>query len=422
MKMMMIAFLGLLLLGCSEKSVTSKKKPPLPVHTIAAEKINFKHSLFLTGEVVAPRTVTLSANVDGRIACCFWRENDRLEENQTVFKIEREITALEVDIAKKGYYLAAARSADVKAGFRPEDVRKMEQEVEAARERLDFLKKDYDRLKQLLSSGSISQETLEKAKVELVAAQTRFDTAQSQLQIGRTGATDTQRAIAEAAEQEAYSRLQLARGKFQENLVRAPFSGTVMRVLVKPGDNAAAKAPLLVLADTTQLVVRFSVPERQSTLVAVKQKLQIELDAFPRKTFPGEVVRVFPELDPKSHVLWVEGVLTESVTLIPGMFARVRLILNEIPGQVVVPESAVFSQGSDSFVFIVSEGKTKKVQIVKGMVSERKVQILSGLSGGEQVISENADQFKDGQAVEVIEPTGDKKGKQNPAKSNEMRP
>ncbi|MBU1243905.1 efflux RND transporter periplasmic adaptor subunit [Myxococcota bacterium] len=407
MRSVLLLSLCALVLSCSgQKKDPGRRRPSLPVRTLQVDPSTFLRVLSLTGEVYAPRTVTLSANVEGAVVCCFWREGDQVTATQDVFTIDPSIYQREVDIARQGYYVAAARHADAQAGFRPEEVRKFEQEVIAAREKLDFVTKDRDRARKLVEAGSFSREVLEKAEVEFVAARSRLETAQNQLKIGQEGATRTQLAVSHASELEANARLQLARSKFSETRIPAPFAGTITRVLARPGDNAAPRMPLLELADLSSMVIRFSVPERQSASIRLKQKILVTLDAFPGRELSGEVNRVHPTLDPKTRVLWVEAFITEEVRLIPGMFARIRLVLDEIPNQLVVPEAAVVTKQGERFVFTVEEGKARRRAVRVGFLAGGKAQILSGLEPKSRVIMENADQFRDGQDVEIIPDSG----------------
>jgi multidrug efflux pump subunit AcrA (membrane-fusion protein) len=390
-------------LACSgRKKDAARQRPVLPVRVLQVERSTFVRALAVTGEVFAPRAVTLSANVEGTIACCFWREGDSVTETQDVFSIDRAVYQREVEIARQGFYVAAARHADLQAGSRPEELRKLEQEILSAREKLDFATKDRDRTQTLYQGGSVSRELYEKAQVEYVAAKSRLETAENQLKMATEGATRTQLAVSQAAELEAHARFQLARSKHAETRITAPFAGTITGVHARPGDNAAPRMPLVDLADLSQLMVRFSVPESQSGTVALKQKVFVSMDAFPGRELAGEVDRIHPTLDPRTRVLWVEARLLEDVRLIPGMFARIRLILEELPGQIAIPESSLITRQAEHFVFVVEGGKTSLRPIKAGHFAGGRVQILSGLEPGSQIVMENADQLRDGQAVQVL--------------------
>jgi len=402
---------------CSgQKKEAVRKRPAVPVRTLHLERTTFVRALSLTGEVFAPRSITLSANVEGSIACCAWREGDTVTEAQDVFSIDRTLYQREVDIARQGYYVAAARDADLRAGYRPEELARFEQEILWAKEQLEVSQKDRDRTKKLYEGGSVSREVLEKAELAYVAARTRLDNAENQMKMGREGATRTQKAVSQAAELEAHAKLELARSKFAETRITAPFAGTFTKVYARPGDNAAPRTPLVELADLSLLVVRFSVPESQSASIRLKQKVTVQFDAHPGRELTGEINRIHPTLDSKSRVLWVEAKIFEDVRLIPGMFARIRLILDEIPSQIVVPEMSLITRDNEHFVFTVEDQKAKRKTVKVGLVAGGWAQILSGLEPGSLVIMENANQFRDGQDVEVLKapPTSAGGGEEKP--------
>jgi hypothetical protein len=83
------------------------------------------------------------------------------------------------------------------------------------------------------------------------------------------------------------------------------------------------------------------------------------------------------------------------------MTVRVSLELRKLPGSITVPIAAIRAQGSERSVFIVQEGKAKQVKVKTGLESPDWIQIVGGLSGGEEVIVASAGQLNDGNAVSV---------------------
>lgn len=393
--------------SCSDKEKDGRRRPPVPVRTAAAARQTFTRTLEATGEVAALQTAVISSITDGRITCCLWVEGDVVRAGQTLYQIEREAARRETDIARQAYYTAAARTADVKAGFRPEEVGKMEQEAASAREQLAFQEKSFQRLEKLVEAGSASRESLEKARVDLVNARSRLEIAMNQLQIAKTGPTRTQVELAEAAEREAWAKLQQAKSKYAENLVEAPFSGTITRVLARPGDTVSARVGLLEISDLEKLVIRFSIPERMALQVRLQAPVRVTFDAHPQKVFSGKVTRLFPVIDEKTRVLWAHAELDESVRLLPGMFARVGVILEETPDSLVLPESAVVqTHGGEVYVLAVQGKKVKKVPVKVSGSSGGFVRVLEGIAAGDVVVSENADQLRDGQEVVPLDSGG----------------
>lgn len=251
--------------------------------------------------------------------------------------------------------------------------------------------------------------------------------------IGRSGAAAAQvKAAAEAVkEQEAElnrikvlvesgavpgSQLDTARAKYEgarallakaqelagDYEVKAPWDGVVSKVLVKDGDFVAPRAPLVEMYDPDSLVIRLAVPEANAVEVFKGTPAKIQLDAYPDKSFAGKVSLVYPELDTRMRTRTAEVRLEASVTLIPGMFARLKLIM---PGQaqaVTVPGDAVLvTPNGEKVAFVVKDGKAQRRVVQTGLEAEGRVQIISGLQPGETVVTAGNEKLKDGQEVKI---------------------
>ncbi|MBE7558448.1 efflux RND transporter periplasmic adaptor subunit [bacterium] len=95
------------------------------------------------------------------------------------------------------------------------------------------------------------------------------------------------------------------------------------------------------MADLDSLVVRCAVPEAQAGAVKPGMQAEIGLDALPGVTLSAGVVRVYPELDPRMRTRTVELAVKDDANLAPGMFGRVRLIVESVADAVAVPVQAV---------------------------------------------------------------------------------
>ncbi len=192
------------------------------------------------------------------------------------------------------------------------------------------------------------------------------------LTIGRSGAAAAQvTAMAESVKEQAAelnrtkilvqsgaipgSQLDTARAKYEgaralmakaresagDYSVAAPWDGVVSKVLVKDGDFVAPRAPLVEMYDPKSLVIRLAVPEAQSTLVLKGMPVKVQMDAYPGKTFEGKISLVYPDLDTRMRTRTAEVKLDYPVALIPGMFARLQVVIETATDAVVVPGDAV---------------------------------------------------------------------------------
>jgi membrane fusion protein (multidrug efflux system) len=184
--------------------------------------------------------------------------------------------------------------------------------------------------------------------------------------------------------------------------ITAPWDGIVSKVLVRDGDYVAPRTALVEIFDPQSLVVRFAVPEVQATEIQNDMTVETQLDAYPGKTFQGKIERVYPELDVRMRTRTVEAAIEEPVTLIPGMFARVKVVLAFVPDAVSVPSAAVIvTPKGDRIAFVIQNGKALRRKVETGIEDAGRIQITKGIQAGEQVITAGNEKLKDGAEVQV---------------------
>ncbi|MGQ9918594.1 MAG: HlyD family secretion protein [Bryobacteraceae bacterium] len=157
-----------------------------------------------------------------------------------------------------------------------------------------------------METGALPGEDLEKARVKQTAAEAKLQAARSQFDMLEPGLTRTTIAFREAIVKESAAKLELAQARLNKTVIAASFAGTITRVYVRQGDMTAMKTPLLDMADLSSLVVRCAVPETSASEARQGTKAQVSLDAMPGKVLPAEVVRAFPEIDPRMRTRTVE--------------------------------------------------------------------------------------------------------------------
>ena len=402
---------GLALMGCGGReqgdSAGAKKRVPV-VAVEAARQESIARLLDLTGETVAVESVVIAATAEGPISYCPWREGDRVEttldQPTKLIEINRELYRSEVYAAEAALEVARAKLADLMAGTRPEEILKAAEAVRQLEESASFAKSDLERITKLVESGSLPGEALEKARVEYVAEQAKLSSAKRQLEMLEAGYTKTAIAVQEAVVKEADAKLELAKARLSECVIYAPFSGTITRVHVRSGDMASPKAPLLEMADLSSVVLRVAVPEAYAATVRKGMRAEVQLDALPGRTFAARVVRIFPDLDRRMRTRTVELVLDEQAALMPGMFARTRLVLEVVDEAVTVPLQAVgMTPAGAQVVYVVVDGKAFQRKVKTGIEQAGRVQVVSGLEAGAKVVVAGLEQLKDGAEVRVTE-------------------
>lgn len=186
----------------------------------------------------------------------------------------------------------------------------------------------------------------------------------------------------------------------------APFSGVVARKLLQAGDLANPGQPLLEIENADKVKIIAKVPESEIGTFTSGMKVAVRIQALKigaeGELSQGVVDKILPAADPVSRQFDIHVVLDNSGGKIrSGMFARILTGGGEDSG-LLVPESAVFRRGQLQGVFVVDSAGVARLRWVRaGGRQNGRVNVLSGLNPGEQVVTEGADRLLDGQPVEV---------------------
>ena len=168
-----------------------------------------------------------------------------------------------------------------------------------------------------------------------------------------------------------------------------------------PSAAAGGKAAILTVMQIDPVKVVFSAPEAFYTRLKKGQRVVITVDAYGGERFYGQIYRVAPSIDAVTHTFLTEVTVPNGHEKIrPGMFARAQVDFGRV-ARVLVPDLAVNEQrGSDTkYVFTAVGGKAVRVEVVTGRRYGDKIEILSGLEGGERVVVEGAISLRMGASI-----------------------
>jgi len=244
------------------------------------------------------------------------------------------------------------------------DSQEIETRVGQARSGLDAAKAE-------LADARLHYGRIERLLPERAATQVQMDAADARLKQARAAVATAQKKLEEARIVLDYSQ------------IRAPMTGVVSRREVEPGDLAYPGRPLFVIHNPKGLRLEAHVREGMIGRVKGDQRVEVELTALS-ETVEGTVEEIGPSADPLSRSFLVKVALPVTEGLYPGMFGRLRIRLEERP-TVLIPLSAVSQVGQLKTVRVLKEGRwVRRYVTVGGRIGER-VDVLSGLEGGETI-------------------------------------
>ncbi|WP_396586543.1 efflux RND transporter periplasmic adaptor subunit [Bermanella sp. R86510] len=250
---------------------------------------------------------------------------------------------------------------------------------------------------------SAERASVAEAKARVQLSEIEFKRSQTLLKQNAASQTDLDKAEANLAINRAQA--DSAQARFNKFIIRAPFSGIASIHDYSLGEYVNAGESLIRLVDINTLNLDFSVPETSLSLVALGQTLEISLPAFPGQSFKGEVTAISPTITENARSLKVRARIdNEKGLLKPGLFANVFLLTSTEDNALLVPEQALIPEGDKYFVMTVENGTVNQVPVTLGTRKHALIQILSGISAGDVVITAGQLKLRPGMPVTPLFP------------------
>ena len=335
--------------GCKPESTLPPKKPgpPVSVKLVQPKRGEILRNISLTATVAANQQATLFAKVTGYL---------------------KTIAVDKGDEVKAGDVLAEIEAPELLA-----DLSKFKAEFEIAE----------------LDSKRIGD--AQKKAPDLVVAQT-IDSAKAKSQMAK-------------------ANLERAETLLGFTKITAPFAGIITKRFLDPGafvpaatGGSAQNAALVTLADFKTVRVQVAVPEMEVPLIKKGLPVKVIVEELPGRDFRGTITRFSHALDDATKSMLAEIDLENSNgELRPGMYATVKIGVEKHSDVLLLPVEAVLAEKTGPSVFLVADGKAKKIPVKTGFNDGAFVEIVEGVLQNVPVIFLSKMTLANGQAVNVTE-------------------
>lgn len=235
--------------------------------------------------------------------------------------------------------------------------------VDKARADLDLARLNRDKNRTLLEQKFISQNTFEQTESAYAGSVAQLKLAEAEARVAQIN--------------------------LQDALIRAPFSGTIAKRLVQPGEKVSPDSGIVTLVDLKQMVLEAAVPATEIPSVRVGQKVRFRVSGFGDRQFEGEVQRINPMAADGSRAIPIYiAVPNADSALKGGMFAQGELQLNSMEPMLAVATRAIREEAGATYVYTLRGDKIERTSVTLGPRnrSEPFVEVRSGLSSGDRVI------------------------------------
>ena len=348
----------------------TKLKNRETTHTIETRDINF--SVTVAGEISPAEKVSVRPEVHGKIAELPVDISDQVAAGDLLFRLDDKDLKIEIDTRKK--------------------------QIDSANLQLEQSKNEFERSKKLFNDGLISEEAFQNTKTRYEVAQISRDRAQNDFD--------------------------LAEEKLSKTSIRAPFDCTVLSRPVSIGQavsgtgGQSSGTEVMEIADLKNLIILSHVNQADVSRMGKNQKVKIEIEAVADLVIDGIVERIAPQATIRSGI---KGFSTRiklqntNESIIPGMTATINIPVANSKDVVATKLASIFTerneveQRTETYAYVKKDEKYAKQMVEVGVNDLNFVEVLKGLSQGDEVALEKPD---DDMIGETITLTGETKAKE----------
>ncbi len=250
------------------------------------------------------------------------------------------------------------------------DTTELHQQYQQAAATYDNARLTYKRTKELFEQNLVAGQDMDNAETALKVSSAAFETAKTRL---------------------GYAR------------ITAPFAGTVTKRFLDPGALVTPNnSTLFTLMDLEQMKILVNVLEKDIPTVSKGKEATITVDAFPGKTFRGNITRLSEAVDPSTRTMAVEiDIPNKDHTLKPGMFANVSLLVNVHPDAITVPTVALMKDDGGYFLYTAVRDTARQIRVTTGVDQGERTEITGGLNDTLAVIATGQQFVRNGGPVTI---------------------
>jgi RND family efflux transporter MFP subunit len=361
------------------------RERPIEVETaVVSERESGTQAAVLnaSGYVTARRRATVASKITGKLVEVNVEEGMAVREGQVLARLDDATLRATLTLAE-------AQAGAARRGVRENEVRLHEAQLTLAR------------LTRLIKDGIVSQAELEAAQAQVDSFDARIQAAREQVRV-------------------AEGEVALAKTNLDDTIIRAPFSGVAISKDAQPGETVSpvsagggfTRTGICTIVDMQSLEIEVDVNEAYINRVRPNQDVTALLDAYPDLPIPARVITTVPTADrQKATVLVRIGFKALDPRVLPDMGVKVTFHRQEsedggapsLRAVPLVPKAAITAEGSQSYVFVVSNaGVVDRRAVTTGGMDGDRLEVLAGLRAGERVILAPPSELRSGASVVVV--------------------
>ena len=315
--------LSMILSGCSSTTGTSINNN---LQKTESTSESTKNQYIMAGKIAANDEANIASKISARVSEISVDIGSKVNQGDTIIKLDTQDLQSQVDQAQAAVNTANASLANATNSTRPEQIAQAQAALDNATESRAVAQKNYDRTKTLVEAEANTQQQLESAKQQLVAAESQQKSAQEALNMLKNGATETSINVYRAQVEQAEAALKTAQTALNNGTIKSPISGVVNSKKINVGEMASPGVSLVSISNPNALCVNAYAPLDIVNGLEEGQAVVVKVSEVENKELEGKITVINSTLNSQSSNILVKITLSDSdAKLKPGMFAEVGL-------------------------------------------------------------------------------------------------
>ncbi len=419
----------LFLRGRKKPAAEEEEAVVVSVRVASVERDSIAAEVTALGTIFARKEATVSSKIAGQIRTMALLKNRPVHEGDVIATLEaRDVQAQRAEAAS-AVDEARTNLRNVIGGTIPQTAAQDEKALRDARANLANARAVYERRLKLYEQGGISKKDLDASELARTTAENDLRLAEATARLHAATISPNDRRVAEAKLKQSEDRLAALDSQLSYATIRAPLTGVVAEQFQFQGEFAAAGAKLFAVDDVSEVIVKAPVADTVAAQLKVGDTARVYPQSLPGEELVGVISLVSKASDPQNRTVevWV-NLKNEDGRLRADSAAKVVVATQAASNVMVVPVAAVTldaSTGNTGTVMVVDENSiAHETKVTVGIRSKDKMEITSGLKGGETIVVEGNYALPDKTKVEIAadekegdqsdEDKGDKEEKDKP--------
>ena len=376
---MISGFAALTLSGCTKQVESAQAEESfVAIKALTAKKGDISREYRYSGRIKPVQVVNVSSKAVGEVNQVFFDVGDRVGKGDILFVLDSVVAQNNVK--------SLENQLDTQ-------INQVESALESTKTQYESAKNNYTDMTALYNNGAISQQQLDASKLAYDQAEIAYDGAKKSYDL----------LVNAESKSSLVAQIDIAKESLAYLTVTSPIDGIVASRNIEQGE-IVSSMPVFKIVDLDTVTLDIGIPENKINMIELNQSVDVNVKSIGDKLFQGRITSIAPAADDSTLTYSVKVEIDNGQGLIKsGMYAEAIVVGERKDSVLLIPRNSMQLDGKETYVYVVEDGKAKRVYIKTGLDNGEEIEVTKGITEGASIIIQGQSYVADGAKVLVVE-------------------